>query len=164
MQFHLRTLLVVMFVVSVMCGLVFASPPIVCIPVLCTILWVCPAVWLNGIIYGRGAWRPFFIGGFIAGLGPHLAALYYSFMIIVSLFEGGSIDDLLDAQGPFTNVITAALLLGPGVFAFLGGLAGATTYWLLLPPKKERAAGPLASDEYLVVTGRLTTAPVERTP
>jgi hypothetical protein len=163
MQFHIRTLLVVTFVVAVLCGLVFASPPIVCIPVLCTVLWVCPAVWLNGIIYGRGAWRPFFIGGFIAGFGPHLAALYYSYMIIVSLFEGGSIVELFDAEGPFTNLITAAILLGPGVFAFLGGISGATTYWMLQPPKKQLASGALAADEYLVVSGRLTTAPAERT-
>jgi len=161
MQFHIRTLLVVTFVVSVLCALVFASPPIVCIPVLCAMLWIGPAVWINGIIYGRGAWRPFFIGGVITGLGPHLAALYYSYMIIASLFDGGSIDELLNAEGPFTNLITAAILLGPGVFAFLGGLAGATTYWMLQPPKKQGASGALAPDEYLVVSGRLTTAPVE---
>ena len=162
MQFHIRTLLVVTFVVSVLCGLVFASPPIVCIPVLCTMLWIGPAVWINGIIYGRGAWRPFFIGGVIAGVGPHLAALYYSYMIVASLFDGGSIDELLNTEGPFTNLITAAILLGPGVFAFLGGIAGATTYWMLLPPKKQNVSGALAPDEYLVVSGRLTTAPVER--
>ena len=162
MQFHIRTLLVVTFVVAVLCGLVFASPPIVCIPVLCTMLWIGPAVWINGIIYGRGAWRPFFIGGVVTGLGPHLAALYYSYMIIASLFDGGSIDELLNAEGPFTNLITAAILLGPGVFAFLGGLAGTTTYWMLLPPKKQGASGALAPDEYLVVSGRLTTAPAER--
>jgi hypothetical protein len=163
MQFHLRTLLVVMFAVSLLCGLVFASPPIVCLPVLCMLLWIGPAIWINGIIYGRGAWRPFFIGGVITGLGPHLGALYYSFMVIASLFDGGSISDLWDADAPFVNLIYSAILLGPGVLAFLGGFAGAATYWMLLPSKKERAAGPLASDEYLVVSGRLTTAPVERT-
>jgi hypothetical protein len=162
MQFHLRTLLVVMFAVSVLCGLVFASPPIVCIPVLCALLWIGPAIWINGIIYGRGAWRPFFIGGVIVGLGPHLGALYYSFMIAASLFEGDSIGEWFQMQGRLTNVITAAILLGPGLFAFFGGLAGVATYWLLLPPKHERTAKPLAADEYLVVSGRLTTAPVEQ--
>lgn len=163
MQFHLRTLLVVMFAVSLLCGVVFASPPIVCLPVLCTLLWIGPAVWINGIIYGRGAWRPFFIGGVIVGLGPHLGALYYSFMIIASLFDGGSISELFDADEPFVNLIYSAILLGPGLLAFLGGLAGVATYWLLLPPKNQRASTPLAADEYLVVSGRLTTAPVERT-
>ena len=59
-------------------------------------------------------------------------------------------------------MITAAILMGPGVFAFLGGLAGAATYWMLRPPKKQLASGTLTPDEYLVVSGRLTTAPVER--
>ena len=66
MQFHIRTLLVLMVVVSLLCGVVFAAPPLVCVVVLCTILWVCPAVWVNGIVFGRGAWRAFFIGGFMA--------------------------------------------------------------------------------------------------
>jgi hypothetical protein len=162
MQFHIRTLLIVTFVVSVLCALVFASPPIVCIPVFCTMLWIGPAIWINGIIYGRGAWRPFFIGGVITGLGPHLAALYYSFMVIASLFEGDAMSELFGAEGRSTNMIFAAILLGPGVLAFLGGLAGATTYWMLLPTKKQLAAGALAPDEYLVVSGRLTTASVER--
>jgi hypothetical protein len=162
MQFHIRTLLVVTFAVSVLCALVFASPPIVCIPVLCALLWIGPAIWINGIIYGRGVWRPFFIGGVITGLGPHLGALYYSFMVIGSLFDGGSMSEWFGAEGRFANLITAAILLGPGVLAFLGGIAGVTTYWMLLPTKKELGAGAFAPDEYLVVSGRLTTAPVER--
>jgi hypothetical protein len=162
MQFHLRTLLAVMFAVSLLCGLVFASPPIVCLPVLCTLLWIGPAIWINGIIYGRGAWRPFFIGGVIVGLGPHLGALYYSYMVIASVFDGGSVSEWFNAESRFTNMITAAILLGPGVIAFLGGITGVATYWLLLPPKHERSQRPLAADEYLVVSGRLTTAPVEK--
>ena len=57
MQFRLRTLFIITAVVSVMCGLIFAAPPIVAIPIFCLTLWVCPAFWINGIIYGRGAWR-----------------------------------------------------------------------------------------------------------
>ncbi len=93
MQFHIRTLLVVMVAVSLLCGLVFAAPPIVCIPVLCTILWICPAVWINGIVYGRGAGRAFFIGGLMAGLGPHIAALYYSAMLAGSMFDSSGWDE-----------------------------------------------------------------------
>jgi hypothetical protein len=99
----------------------------------------------------------------ITGLGPHLGALYYSFMVIASLFDGGSISDLWDVDEPFVNLIYSAILLGPGVLAVVGGLAGVVTYWMLLPPKAERTPKPLAADEYLVVSGRLTTAPVERT-
>ncbi|HEX5102266.1 MAG TPA: hypothetical protein VFV87_00540 [Pirellulaceae bacterium] len=163
MQFHLRTLFVVTFAVALLCGVVFAAPPIVCLPVLCAMLWIGPAIWINGIIYGRGAWRPFFIGGVIVGLGPHLGALYYSYMLVVSLFSDvGELSDWFGSEARVANMITAAILLGPGALAFLGGLTGVATYWLLLPPKNERSPKPLAADEYLVVSGRLTTAPVER--
>lgn len=38
MRFHLRTLFVLTFAVALLCGVVFASPPIVCLPVLCTLV------------------------------------------------------------------------------------------------------------------------------
>src|SRR6185436_9594050 len=101
MQFRLRTLFIITAVVSVMCGLIFAAPPIVAIPVFCLILWICPAFWINGIIYGRGAWRPFFIGGVMAGIAPHLASLYYSIMLAVTLFDGDGLKELADATGTF---------------------------------------------------------------
>lgn len=160
MQFHIRTLLVVMVVVSLLCGVVFAAPPLVCIPVLCTILWICPAVWINGIVYGRGAWRAFFIGGFISGLGPHIAALYYSIMLAASFFQGDALAELMGVDEPFANLLHAALLLAPGLFAFLGGITGMATYWMLQPAKDNHAAQPLKADEYVIVSGRLTTQPV----
>ena len=167
MQFHIRTLLIVMVAVSLLCGLVFAAPPIVCLPVLIMILWVCPAVWLNGIVYGRGAWQAFFIGGFIAGLAPHLGALYYSVNIVGSFFVTNTWDELWDellevAETPYANLQFAVPLLAPGLFAFLGGITGAVTYWMLQPSANPSPEGPLAADEYLIVSGRLTTTPVER--
>ena len=49
----------------------------------------------------------------------------------------------------------------------LGGLVGVWTWWMLEPAKRAvRAAEPTngapAVDEYVIVSGRLTTAPVER--
>jgi hypothetical protein len=141
MQFHLRTLLIVMVAVSLLCGVVFAAPPIVCLPVLVTILWVCPAVWLNGIVYGRGAWRAFFIGGFIAGLGPHLGALYYSALAAGSVLSEGAWKDLMEVSDePYFNVQFAIYLLSPGLFAFLGGITGAVTYAVLQPSPNQRVA------------------------
>lgn len=162
MQFHIRTLLALMVAVSLLCGLVFAAPPVVCIPVLCAILWVSPAVWVNGIVFGRGAWRAFFLGGLLAGLVPHLGALYFSFMIVGGLFDGGSLGDFLEGDGPFPNLYVAIGWLVPGVFAFLGGISGAVTCWLLQPAKGERAAKSPPEGEYLIVSGRLTTSPVPR--
>ena len=158
MQFRLRSLFIITAAVAVTCGVVFAAPPIVALPLLCTVLWVCPALWVNGIIYGRGAWRPFFIGGLMAGLGPHLAALYYSVIIVLSLFDGGALSELADVSEPFPNLFMAAILLGPGLFALLGGWVGMGVYYAFQP---ERSSGPQppapTSEDYLVIEGRLRT-------
>jgi hypothetical protein len=159
MQFGIRTLLIVTTAVAALCGIVFAAPPIVAIPVLCTMLWVCPSVWITGIIYARGARRAFFIGGMAAGFAPHSCALYYSVMIVVSTFDGNSLADLFTNDEPWANLLNAAILLGPGVFAFLGGACGAIVYWWNQPPRTSPSAPPPAG-EYLVVSGRLTTTPV----
>ena len=162
MQFRLRSLFIITAAVAVTCGVVFAAPPIVALPLLCTVLWVCPALWVNGIIYGRGAWRPFFIGGLMAGLGPHIAALYYSVMIVLSLLDGGALSDLADVSEPFPNLFMAAILLGPGLFALLGGWVGMGVYYAF-PPEKKSATEPQlpASGDYLVIEGRLRTTSAE---
>lgn len=101
MQFTIRSLLVVTALVSVLCGIVFAAPPIVAVPILCAILWVCPAFWVNGIIFGRNGWRAFFVGGFMAGLVPHLIALYFSYMAIVIVISGESEPEIIPMDLPW---------------------------------------------------------------
>jgi hypothetical protein len=145
MQFPLRALLILMVVVSVFCGLVFGAPPIVTLPVLLVILWISPAVWINGIIYGRGAWRPFFIGGTMGGLAPHLGALYYSIMSAVALIDdvNGSWAELVamgTTEARWANIYIATVFLVPGVFALFGGLAGVGTYWMCQPAKSKQSA------------------------
>jgi hypothetical protein len=66
-----------------------------------------------------------------------------------------------------TNLMIAAVFLFPGVFALLGGLMGVWTWWMLQPAKAQSTAlQPTMEssrvDEYLIVSGRLTTTPVER--
>ena len=165
MQFTIRSLLVLTAIVSVLCGIVFAAPPILAVPLLCMILWVCPAFWVNGIIYGRGAWRPFFIGGFMAGLVPHLIALYFSITAVILVFSGQSLGDLIDMNLPWPNLLISAILLAPGLFALLGGLTGVCVYWTFQPAQVNSAIAVADSptpDEYLVVSGRLTTTPIPR--
>lgn len=163
MQFTIRSLLVVTALVSVLCGIVFAAPPIVAVPMLCAILWVCPAFWVNGIIFGRDGWRAFFVGGFMAGLVPHLVALYFSVMGIALVFSGEPLDDMVGGlELPWPNLLIAAILLGPGLFAFAGGVTGVCTWWMLQPAKAKPNADGLSPDEYLIVSGRLTTTPVVR--
>jgi len=167
MQFNIRALLGLMVAVSVFCGIVFAAPPIVATPILVSILWISPSLWINGIIYGRGAWRPFFIGGTIAGLVPHLASLYFSVAVVATLFEGGGMTGLFEMNGHSPNLNAAAAFLAPGPFALLGGLTGVWTWWMFQPAKTQPATVQPAIespkvDEYVIVSGRLTTTPVER--
>ena len=92
------------------------------------------------IIYGRGAWRPFFIGGTITGFGPHLGAVYYTGMVAVQLLDGSGWAELF-AGDRLTNLMIAAVFAFPGVFSLLGGLVGVWTWWMLEPAK--RAVGGL---------------------
>ena len=163
MQFHIRTLLGLMVAASLLCGIVFAAPPVLAIPIMCGILWVCPAFWISGVVYARGRWRPFFIGGVMAGLAPHLAALFVSYLAITTLIGGDTLADVFDLDDQWTNILAAALLLGSGPFALIGGLIGMWVAWSFEPrPKANANDQPLASDEYVVVSGRLTALPAER--
>ena len=167
MQFNIRALLGLMVAASVFCGIVFAAPPIVATPILVGILWISPSLWINGIIYGRGPWRPFFIGGTIAGLVPHLGALYYSVMVAAELLDGSGWAELLATNDRLSNLYVAAIFLFPGVFALLGGLVGVWTWWMFQPAKAQAATTQPGMespkvDEYVIVSGRLTTTPVER--
>jgi hypothetical protein len=163
MQFRLRSLFILTAVVSVMCGLIFAAPPIVAVPVFCLILWVCPAFWITGIIYGRGAWRPFFIGGVMAGIGPHLASLYYSIGIASEILDGGILGNVINLREKFPNLMMAGLLLGSGPFALLGGWIGMGVYYAFQPPAARVPPTPtFANDDYVVIEGRLTTTPAAR--
>jgi hypothetical protein len=63
---------------------------------------------------------------------------------------------------PWPNLIIAAILLAPGLFAFTGGLTGVCTWWMLQAKIVKPAADTLSPDEYLIVSGRLTTTPVPR--
>jgi len=157
MQFGIRTLLLITTAVATLCAVVFAAPPVVAVPILCAILWICPAFWINGIVYGRGAWRPFFIGGLTAGAMPHVVALYFSFMAAISVVGGESLSEL-SLGGQWPNLLIAAILLSPGLFALCGGLTGVAVYWQFRSPPA--SAPTLAPSEYLVVSGRLLTTPV----
>jgi len=159
MQFHIRSLLVVMVAVSVLCGVMFAAPPIVATPILLGLLWISPALWINGIVYARGGWRPFFIGGTMAGLVPHCASLYATVVVVVQLLDGGDWSRWFEVGDDWPNMYISLTFLAPGPFAILGGLVGVWTWWMF----RERPARPAISSldgEYVVVSGRMTRSPV----
>src|SRR5687768_5298242 len=161
MQFTIRLLLALMVAVSLLCGVMFAAPPIVATPILLGLLWISPALWINGIIYGRGGWRPFFIGGTMAGLVPHLTSLYVSGMAIGEVLDGGWLSALNESTSEsWPNMFASLTFLAPGPFAILGGLLGMWTWWMFQPRPSRQAVDSTTAGEYLVVSGRLVTAPV----
>jgi hypothetical protein len=128
------------------------------------LLWISPALWINGIVYGRGGWRPFFIGGTMAGLVPHCTSLYMSAMVIGQVIDGGSWDEWFEMGGGWQNMYVSLTFLAPGPFAILGGLLGVWTWWMFQPGKARPASDSSADGEYVIVSGRLTrsTASVGR--
>lgn len=168
MQFHIRTLIGLMALVSLLCGVVFAAPPIVATPILIGLLWISPALWINGIVYGRGAWRPFFIGGTIAGLAPHLVSLYFANTLAFTLVAGEGWSELLESDERWPHLWVVIAFLAPGPFSLLGGLLGVWTWWMFQPgavgaASIESAVTSPSAHEYLVLSGRLTAvAPHEQ--
>lgn len=113
---------------------------------------------INGIVYGRGGWRPFFIGGTMAGQVPHLGSLYVSVVGVTEMLDGGG-GELFGATGAWPNMLASLTFLAPGPFAILGGLVGVWTWWMF----RERPVRPAISSldgEYVVVSGRITRSPV----
>jgi hypothetical protein len=132
MQFRLRTLLAVITYLSVIFALVFAAPPIVAWPLLGLLLLVSPAVWIAGIVYGRGAWRAFFIGGTAAGIGPFIATSFISLMYAIDALPALFSDwpnFSADAGERWETILVSCMLLSSGPIAMIGGLLGSLVYW-----------------------------------
>jgi hypothetical protein len=159
MQFRLGTLLCLVTLVAVFCGIIFAAPLIVTAIVLCATMWLSPAVWISGASYASGGKQAFFRGGLICGILPFVAISSYGTFALLSMF-----DDWSELASSDTDLIVrltlAGLWLTPGVFAFLGGTVGYVTY-RLVTPRQEATPVAAPSLDYRVVSGRLTTQEAE---
>lgn len=153
MQFRLGTLLCLVTLVAVFCGLVFAAPLIVTAIVLCLTMWLSPAIWISGASYASGGKQAFFRGGLICGILPFVAISSYGTFALMSMF-----DDWSELASSEMNLIVrltlAGLWLTPGVFAFLGGTLGYVTY-RLVTPRQLPAPLPTPPIDYRVISGRL---------
>jgi len=124
MQFRLRTLFLLTAAVCVFCGVINA-PPFIAIPLFFAAVWITPAYWVAGVIYGREGWRAFFIGGLASGAAPFLVLTLYT----VSMgmwgwrFSDWSINDFGGIYGQYqlTNLIASLFIFAPVVLAFIGG-------------------------------------------
>ncbi|HJT34503.1 MAG TPA: hypothetical protein VJ783_20905 [Pirellulales bacterium] len=67
MQFRLKTLFVLTFIVALICAALFALPDAISVIVLFTVGMVTPAATITAIIYGRGAARAFAIAALASG-------------------------------------------------------------------------------------------------
>ncbi len=131
MQFRLAHLLTLVTAFCGVLGLLFASPPIVGMPVILLLLTVWSPIWIIGAVFGRERRQAFFLGGLVCGL----PFCYFSYLHAVYMLEGyqqllrqGDIhDDLwLPAYRGWwwTNIV----LVLPWLTAIIGGVAGALTY------------------------------------
>lgn len=132
MRIKLSVLFIVIALIALVCSILFMAPIFVA-GLFCgfTIIWA-PAIWLTGAIYSRGIWRPFFIGGMFTGVLPHIVAVYYGLMVVLTstsdFFEEG-----LNLGIESKELLAARLMLAcvwsiPGFFAFTGGAISMLTY------------------------------------
>jgi hypothetical protein len=118
MQFRLKSLFGVIFLVAVGCGVFVALPNWLCCIVLGAVALVSPAAIVTGIVYGRGARRAFAIsclasGGWAIWLTPYFIAQALS----------GGLDTIMDIEPEEAMMIKIVFLACYGALA-LSGLVG----------------------------------------
>ncbi len=134
MQFGIGRLILVVTLVAILCGLIFAAPPVIGVPLLSLFLLSSPAIWIAGIVYARGALQAFFIGGTVAGIAPWTAAFYWQMAIVVQAvgdFPATS-NNLGDIWKPAVQgdwYLANLVVLAPGVASFAGGAMAMLVYW-----------------------------------
>jgi hypothetical protein len=166
MQFRLRTLIIAFSLIAVFCGLFFATPLVIEIPVLAMIVLLAPSFWICGACFGKGRSRPFFLGAICAGWLPHVILMYWGGMAAVATMGGdlSAVPDLgvQDDWGVIARISIAAIFLFPGFCALLGGGCGMLAVYCFseAEPKKKAPAEPAAAsvlrEPYVLVESRLT--------
>ena len=124
MQFHLRTLLMLVTAAAVVCG-TFVGPPVLVVPLLCLILWVSPAFWLCGAFVSRGRRQALFIGATAAGIAPYMAAVILSILYYAEWIDDGDVPNVLEQNDdPWGIVRLAIAVYLPGICSLIGGALG----------------------------------------
>ena len=124
MQFHLRTLLLMVTIAAVVCGTLVA-PPWLAVPSLGLILWVSPAFWLSQAFWSRGRKQAFFVGASLAGISPYLAAVILSILYYAEWVDDGDWPRILDQpDNRWAAMRVAIAVYLPGVCSLIGGGLG----------------------------------------
>ncbi|WP_442481253.1 hypothetical protein [Aeoliella sp. SH292] len=115
MRFSLLKLLVLTTAVAVYAAAVFALPWGIGLLVLASVLLITPALFVGGVLYSRGCWRPFWIGCGASGIGPTIIG----YLLLTAVLFDISWSDLFD-QGDGDQ----RLFLGVLAFCQLSPIAG----------------------------------------
>lgn len=135
MRMKLSMLFIMVSMIAFILGILFMTPLVIagafCLITMC----ITPAVWLTGIIYGRGIWRAFFIGGMLTGFVPHFVIMVYALLAgtqsLTSVADQGlNLGVETEQIRPYRLGIAIVWSI-PGVFAIAGGMASMVTYRIL---------------------------------
>jgi len=88
MRFSLRSLFIVIACTSIYCAVVFAIPVVLSFLALTVMTLLFPPIAVGGIVYGRGAWRAFWIGCAASGFVPCFIAAYMGTTVSAMLLLG----------------------------------------------------------------------------
>jgi hypothetical protein len=143
MQFSLRTLLILMAVICVYCG-ILNTPAFIAIPLFCAVTWVSPAYWITGLIYAREARRAFFIGGLSAGTVPFLVLVFFSLMTFDGPWYWGRFDRYEWGETQLVNLMVSLLVFAPVALAFIGGWIALAVYHSVQPQAPVPSAPPFS--------------------
>lgn len=136
MQFRLRSLMIVMAIICIYCGILNA-PPFIAIPIYCSVVWLTPAYWIAGVIYAREAKRAFFIGGLAAGTIPFAVLSFFMLAMVMDgpwgywRFGNG----VSFGEYQLINLFASLVIFAPVVLAFIGGWISYAVYLSVQRPK-----------------------------
>ena len=111
MQYSIKSLMALTFIVAVLCGLVFSMPSPISNIIISTVFYLLSAILVTTIIYGEGSRRTAAIGATVA--------------VALMVFSGGPWTRLLSFRSPgvFSSIglllLTAFLVVGCGWAALL---------------------------------------------
>jgi hypothetical protein len=135
MRLRLSSLLIVIALIALVLGILFMTPLFIAGAFCVITMILTPAIWLTGVIYARGIWRAFFIGGTLTGFMPHFVLVIYGLISATQLgsevVEKGLNLGVAPEEVWAIRLAVAAVWSIPGVFAFTGGAVAMATYRVL---------------------------------
>jgi hypothetical protein len=148
MQFSLRSLMGLVLASAALCGVFFAAPALVALPILAAAAFLLPAVVVTTLVYSRGAGKAFALGCLSVGAPFALYLNYVGVMLVAAgEFDWGEITDG-EAQWAYKLFFAAYFAA-----LCLPGLTSLAVRRMILGP--QRAPSRAAPFEGCVAPGRI---------